>query len=283
MLKAVGLGDNVVDQYLHRNIMYPGGNAVNVAVYAKELDAAAAYVGVFGNDRAGRHIHDVLTEIGIDLTRCRTENGENGYSAVDLVDGDRTYIGGNDGGVGKTHPLRLDAEDLEYLTAFDLIHTSCYSHIEPELEKLSKLRALLSFDFSDRFTDAYADKLCPFIDIGLISCGAGTDEDVANVAKKAHAAGCRMVLCSRGKRGATLSMDGRAYAQPAKKIKAVDTLGAGDAFFTAFILNYLGKTEGALRGDAEETIAQSLRIAADFATKICMRDGAFGYGIPLRK
>ena len=33
MLKVLGLGDNVCDVYLHTGTMYPGGQAVNFAVY----------------------------------------------------------------------------------------------------------------------------------------------------------------------------------------------------------------------------------------------------------
>ena len=36
MVKVLGLGDNVCDVYLHTNTMYPGGQAVNFAVFAKK-------------------------------------------------------------------------------------------------------------------------------------------------------------------------------------------------------------------------------------------------------
>lgn len=35
-VNALGFGDNVVDRYEHIHTMYPGGNAVNFAVYAKK-------------------------------------------------------------------------------------------------------------------------------------------------------------------------------------------------------------------------------------------------------
>lgn len=34
-MKLLGLGDNVMDAYLFRGELYPGGNAANVAVLAK--------------------------------------------------------------------------------------------------------------------------------------------------------------------------------------------------------------------------------------------------------
>lgn len=33
-MKVIGYGDNVVDRYVNKKIMFPGGNAVNFAVYA---------------------------------------------------------------------------------------------------------------------------------------------------------------------------------------------------------------------------------------------------------
>lgn len=56
-VNALGFGDNVVDRYEHIHTMYPGGNAVNFAVYAKKCGAArSAYMGIFGNDAAAEHV-----------------------------------------------------------------------------------------------------------------------------------------------------------------------------------------------------------------------------------
>ena len=50
-VSALGFGDNVVDKYEHIKTMYPGGNCVNFAVYAKMFGAKrSAYMGYFGND-----------------------------------------------------------------------------------------------------------------------------------------------------------------------------------------------------------------------------------------
>lgn len=41
-ISVLGIGDNVVDKYLHSGIMYPGGNALNFSVYAKLADIPSA-------------------------------------------------------------------------------------------------------------------------------------------------------------------------------------------------------------------------------------------------
>ena len=33
-MKIAAIGDNVIDRYLNKDVMYPGGNAVNVAAHA---------------------------------------------------------------------------------------------------------------------------------------------------------------------------------------------------------------------------------------------------------
>ena len=56
MVKVLGLGDNVCDVYLHTGTMYPGGQAVNFAVYAGQLGAQADFMGVFGGEIGRAHV-----------------------------------------------------------------------------------------------------------------------------------------------------------------------------------------------------------------------------------
>lgn len=91
-IKVIGIGDNVVDKYLHSGVMYPGGNALNFAVYARLAGCESAFLGAFGNDAAARHVQETLQELNIDSQRCRHYVGENGYACIRLVDGDRELI-----------------------------------------------------------------------------------------------------------------------------------------------------------------------------------------------
>ena len=55
-IKVLGIGDNVCDKYLHEKKIYPGGNALNIAVFAKLFGTEAAYLGTFGDDEVGQHL-----------------------------------------------------------------------------------------------------------------------------------------------------------------------------------------------------------------------------------
>ena len=91
-MKVIGIGDNVCDKYIHLNTMFPGGQALNFAVYAKMLGADSSYMGTFGRDEVADHILATLDELEVKHERCRQHDGENGYARVTLVDGDRVFF-----------------------------------------------------------------------------------------------------------------------------------------------------------------------------------------------
>lgn len=280
MMRVIGVGDNVVDKYLYKKVMYPGGNALNFSVYAKQLGIESAYLGVFGNDRAGEHIIETLKRLNVDISHCRQHPGENGFASVDLVEGDRVFIGGNDGGVQKDHPVILTEGDLEYIKTFAIAHSSIYSGMESELHKLKSSGILVSFDFSNEYDDAILGSVCKTVDISLLSCGQLQTEEVELLLTRVYSYGSRLVIGTMGSRGSMVYDGKNFYRQEPHFVQPVDTLGAGDSFFTAFILHYLlGKKENSNQDEAL-LFKRSLEEGAKFAAKTCLVDGAFGYGIP---
>ena len=169
-IRVIGVGDNVVDKYMHTKTMYPGGNAFNFSAYASMLGASSSYMGVFGSDEAAQLVQATARELGIDTSHCRVEEGENGYAMITLVDGDRKFLGSNKGGVAKEKPIHFEEADLEYLDGFSLICTSINSHINPELPKLRPLKPYVAYDFSILETDEIFDAVCPHIDFAITSC-----------------------------------------------------------------------------------------------------------------
>ncbi len=273
MARVIGIGDNVVDKYLDLNTMFPGGNALNFAVYARKLGHEAAYIGVFGNDQAAEHIRTVLQELGVELSFCRIYPGENGYAEVNLVKGERVFVGGNKGGVAKDNPLLLTPDDLTYISGFDLMHSSCYSLLEDQLFKLQKLEIPLSFDFSDRISDDYLEEVCPFLDFAFLSGSGLSTDQIKEKLVKAVGCGCQLALATRGSAGVILLADGQFYQQPAFPIDPLDTLGAGDSFITYFLLQISTRS-----WNKPDVLTRVLREAAQYAAGTCLVQGAFGYG-----
>lgn len=281
--KVIGIGDNVVDKYLHTGVMYPGGNALNFAVYAKSLGCDAAYMGVFGNDYAGDYVRSILEKLGIDTGHCRVAQGQNGYACIDIVAGDRVFLFSNKGGVAKESPILLTEQELEYIKGFDLIHSSINSHIEPGLPLLKGTGVAVSYDFSNKASGDYCRQVCPYIEYGIVSCGSLGDQETLELVDTLHRFGTPYVIATRGSKGSMFSDGQQRYHHSAEYIIARDTLGAGDAFLTAFLISFHTwlqdlQSGKALLSQKNHAVQRAMEAGSKKAAEVCMVDGAFGYG-----
>ncbi|MFK9093847.1 PfkB family carbohydrate kinase [Bacillus salipaludis] len=291
MCKVLGIGDNVGDIYISSNEMFPGGQALNFAVYSKMLGGDSAYMGVFGRDAIAKHLISTLDLLEIDHKYCRQFEGENGYAVIKIINGDRVFVKSNRGGIQKEKPIVLDFNDKQYIKTFDLIHTSNNSYLNHQLQSIHELGVPISYDFSYKWKDWETTKeICPYIDFGFISCSSSMSMDESKeICKKIHELGCRMTIATMGGKGAWL-YDGEAMLfQQAKTIEAIDTLGAGDSFAASFLIHFLRERKMNL-----DRIKNNLRFreslyksamdkAATFAADTCLLRGAFGHGIEVPK
>lgn len=284
-MKVIGIGDNVCDKYEHLKMMFPGGQAMNFAVYAKLLGADASYMGVFGRDEVADHVIATLDELEVEHTRCRQYDGENGCARVTLVDGDRVFLGSNRGGITKEKPLDLTEDDLNYIKGFSHVHTSNNSHFDSQLAKVKSTGVPLSYDFSGRWNEPdRVERVAPYADYAFLSCGSIPEEEAMEICRNMYAAGIKKIIATRGSYGA-LYYDGVGFfSQPPKLVNAIDTLGAGDSFATAFLLSFTESMEREpekMTNDRtyyETELKKALEAGAEFASKTCMVQGAFGHG-----
>lgn len=267
----VGVGDDVLDCYLHEGLAYPGGNALNVAVYSRLFfGAQSSFVGIVGNDRFADHLLAVLDETGIERSRVRHADGPNGMAFVSLDDdGDRRFVGSNFGGVQHGLRLRITPQDLEYFERYDRVHTSVYSAIDSELPALADRGVRVSFDFSDDAPASHIERVGSHIDVGFFSGGALTDAEIETLGAFAIQCGIGVAVVTLGSRGARAFSAGGSVTAGIVSVEAIDALGAGDAFITGFL---------AAR-EADQDIEECLEIAATSGALACTYRGAFGYPV----
>lgn len=298
MIKMAGLGDNVVDINYDTKTMYPGGNSLNFAVYGKQLGNDTAYIGVLGTDNEAAMIKRVLTELEIDISKCSYAEGETGKCAVRLENGERTIAEENDAGVVKSNPFQVTDEILEYLKGFDIVHSSCFSHIEDQLIKIKKEGIPVLYDFSDTWVEYTLDSICPKINIAFFSGTDLPDSVLRRLLRKAvDVHGCDLAVTTIGSRGAIVYNGQRFYKKKPYNFEggAVDTTGAGDSWITAFIASYIEnkKILKLLKKDnadnfirkvdrqnfEDHLIAISMCAGNLLARKSCLVEGAFGHGL----
>ncbi|GAB3152585.1 PfkB family carbohydrate kinase [Microbispora hainanensis] len=287
-MRVLGFGDNIVDRFVDRGVEYPGGNSVNVAVYARRLGLDAAYLGVFGDDELGGFLRDSIAAQGVATDHCVVRTGESGVSTLRVDDGDRVFLGWNGGGVTLREPLVLGDDLLRYAASFDLVHSSVYSRSETELPKLAGLGPVVSFDLSseDEFrTPGYLGRVCPYADLVLLSCSHLDEAATRALLAEAVRRGAGLALATRGVEGA-IAHDGRVtIATPALRVEdprlMADTMGCGDAFLTGFAVSLLrgGWTAGA--SPRRDAVERALHDGARSAYEQCLVEGAFGHGRPV--
>ena len=258
----LAVGDNVVDCYPDLGVMFPGGNAIKVAVHAVRCGARAGYVGVLGTDRAGRLLHHALGTEGVDLDLVRVADGRNARAVVRVVDGNRFFESGDLG----VSAFRVGPADLVAASRAGVVHTGECSMTEPDLPALARAARLLSFDFSERPWD-YVAELARHVDVAILSRPESDEAEAVETARRARELGPSRVVVSRGAEGAVLVGPGGLALAPAGSGPIVDTLGAGDALIARLLI-------GLTAGEPDDV---ALRAATTYATSTCAQHGAFGY------
>jgi len=265
--RLLGLGDNTLDTYVDLGMQFPGGNAVNVAVFARRLGAFAGYLGCLGDDAGGDLLFEALGAEGVDLSLCRRRTGANARALIGLEAGERRFLGAS---AGVRARYGLEAADFAAMAGYDVVHTSINSEVEAALPRIRAMGALISYDFSYKFRLPRAAEVLPAVDIAFLSCPTQGDEEAADLLHEFAAAGPAIVVAMRGAAGAMVLAGGEIREQAAMPIDPLDTLGAGDGFIAAFLLTHLGA----------RPMAAALEAGTRFAASVCGAHGAFGHGRP---
>ena len=145
-MKIACIGDNCIDSYDETGKYYPGGNAVNVAVYLRRLGLESSYVGAVGNDENGERLRRALLEKGVDVSRLRVIDGPTAVSHVRMLDGDRVFGAYEEGVMADFRPTQ---EDVEFLCIHDLAAATLWGHAESILPELRRRGIPTAFDASE--------------------------------------------------------------------------------------------------------------------------------------
>jgi len=261
--RILAFGDNVVDCYRDERLMFPGGNCVNHAVFARRAGAETAYVGAVCDDAAGRLIRDALAAEGVDVTGLRCEAGQTAYCVIETVEGERQFVGAN---LGPSIIAPL-AADLARMARVDAVHTGRSSHVDAWLPHFAALTRV-SYDLATVRDPSRIAQVAPHCFLLGFSGGDLPQTAALSLAEDARRDGACWALVTRGGEGALLAGPEGIFEAPVRPIAAVDTLGAGDTFIAHVLV-------GLLRDMPADTV---LAHAAQAAADTCLMRGAFGHG-----
>ena len=263
-MRIVSVGDNCLDWYLDRQMIYPGGNTLNLAVYMRRLGAEAAYIGQLGDDRPGDIMAAALAAEDVDITHLRRLPGRSGYATIKTIEGERVFQGASPG----VTPFVLDQADYAFLAGSDLIHTGDSSYQDDAVARLAAI-APVSFDFSVKPIQ-FCEPILPAVTYAIFSRPSFTLAEVADLIAWAHGLGVAEVYVTQGEDGSFSSAGDGIHHEPAIPTEAVDTLGAGDSFITGVLFARLSGM----------SIPEAARNGSALAAATCCGYGAFGRGEP---
>ncbi len=294
MVRILGVGDAKMDKNITDMVAYPGGQAMNIAVNAKLQGAQAGFIGCIGDDLLGQHLAKTLDELGVDRSRSHIVHADNAATVYQVIDGERVWGGTNPRPIS---PLQmairfmlpyygLSREDMDYIKTFDAVHLCNTAHMDEFLPQLKEAGVILSYDYSnDHLLPGFMEKVAPYVDISLFSASKMTETQMMEGLVRAHTLGTRIAIATNGEEGAVLYDGNRFYTKKPDLCDAVDTMGAGDAFISAFLVDFVGSGGLSARTEQqrEEKIRQGLGAAAAWSAKACMTPGAFGHGCKIEK
>lgn len=265
-MSLLAIGDNCVDFYRELDVSFPGGNALNVAVYSSRIfGIQAGYVGVVGTDDRGDFILDQMRRNGLSTEHVGRVAGETAVTTISVRDGDRffdEYIEGVQEGAD------FPREERDYASGFDVVHYTVWGFGREHVPEMKERGGpLLSCDFSSEI-DSPATEIMPYLDYSFFSGRHLLEggEEPRSVVEALEGKTRGVVVMTLGEHGSLAFDGGRMYVGEAVPVEVVDTLGAGDAFIASFLCSRL-RGMGIQRSLAEGHVA---------ASEICGRLGAWG-------
>lgn len=229
-MKLATVGDNCIDHYTTQNKIFPGGNPVNVAVYAKRIHLEASYTGAVGNDKNGQFILQALKSKGIDTSHVSILPGKTAVTKVELKNGERVF-GDYDEGV--LADFAVSEKHIDFFLTHDLLHTGLWGNIEKDLHKIKKKGLPISFDFTTVKEGAVLDKALPNVDYAFFSDEKETS-DLLLFMESIYHRGPKLVVATLGENG-SIAFDGHTFIRCGiVPTSVIDTMGAGDSYIAGF-------------------------------------------------
>ena len=285
---VIGIGENSVD-FVNLLPGYPephgpaakmrirerhvlcGGQMATAMCACASLGLRAKYVGVTGTDDNGRRIRAELQGRHVDISDLVIRDVENRFAVI-LVDentGDRIVLWDRD------DRLRLRDSELpvEALAATSVVHVDDVDdEVAIRAAKLARDAGAMVTSDIDRLTPR-TEELAAAVTHAIFAQHVpvhltGLDDTEAAL-RKLRKTLDNVLVVTMGEQGASALEGDRFYHEPAFKVHAVDTTGAGDVFRGGFIYALVNG----------QPMDQALRTANAAAAVSCTRLGALN-GVP---
>lgn len=260
----------------------PGGKGANQAVAAARAEGDVAFVGCVGDDGHGRLLRDSLTSAGVDVEALRIVDAPSGTATIMVTpDGENSIVVSPAANRHLTVSAADEVSELWISAAVVVLQleipVDTVSHIARGAHAAGARVVLNAAPAAPLEADvlATADPLVVNESEAEFLLSQNADEDAAPLAQPVAMTsalldlGPRTAVLTLGSRGSVAAWrgpDGTVSTAhvPARKVRAIDTTGAGDGFVGAL----------AVRLAAGDALPEAVELASRFAAVAVTRRGA---------
>ncbi|HHA2228318.1 ribokinase [Enterobacter ludwigii] len=234
-----------------------GGKGANQAVAAGRSGAKIAFIACTGDDDTGERVRKQLASDNIDIAPVSVVEGESTGVALIFVNAEgENVIGIHAGANAALSTERVNAQREIIANAEALL-----MQLESPVESVLAAAEIAHQNHTTVVLNpaparVLSDELLALVDIitpneteaeKLTGVRVENDDDAARAAKVLHDKGIGTVIITLGSRGVWASVNGEGRRVPGFKVKAIDTIAAGDTFNGALVTALL---EGKRMDDA---------------------------------
>ncbi|WP_320720600.1 ribokinase [Enterobacter sp. 296B2] len=234
-----------------------GGKGANQAVAAGRSGANIAFIACTGDDDTGERVRKQLASDNIDISPVSVVEGESTGVALIFVNAEGENVIGIHAGANAA----LTTERVEVQRGIIAGAEALLMQLESPVESVLAAAKIAHENHTTVVLNpaparVLSDELLALVDIitpneteaeKLTGIRVENDDDAARAAKVLHAKGIGTVIITLGSRGVWASVNGEGRRVPGFKVKAIDTIAAGDTFNGALVTALL---EGNVMDDA---------------------------------
>ncbi|MBE3470829.1 ribokinase [Enterobacter cloacae complex sp. P15RS] len=234
-----------------------GGKGANQAVAAGRSGANIAFIACTGDDDTGERVRNQLASDNIDTAPVSVVEGESTGVALIFVNAEGENVIGIHAGANAA----LTTERVEAQRGIIAGAEALLMQLESPVESVLAAAKIAHENHTTVVLNpaparVLSDELLALVDIitpneteaeKLTGIRVENDDDAARAARALHEKGIGTVIITLGSRGVWASVNGEGRRVPGFKVKAIDTIAAGDTFNGALVTALL---EGKAMDDA---------------------------------
>ncbi len=284
--RVVVIGDALIDELRdeHGVREFVGGAALNVAVGLARLGVPATLLAMVGDDVAGSHIREYLSDFGVELIVTHAPYGSSRAVSTRTSAGEPTYEFNE---AAKKRRVRFGQAERDAMAAASMIVVSCFPFDDvPQTRELAEAVAAsgapLAIDpnprsgmMSDRVEfvrgfESLASKAL-LVKVGEDDATLLYGEPLDALRSRLIDLGAEIVLATQGSAGGTIETGEVVQTRPISNLpgRIVDTMGGGDATLAAAVAALV--EDAPADADAWGALLQR---AMDVAAATCRFEGA---------